>query len=257
MSASIVDTPEAVAKLIDDIVNRTRTPFIFVDLEGINLSREGSISLMQLLVPPAPVVHLVDIFTLKGQAFDTVGTAGNTLKDLLESEQYVKIFFDVRNDSDALFSHFKVSLAGVVDLQLVEYATRPRAGRFIKGLAKCIAEDYHWNPAERRKWTLAKEAGQKLFAPEKGGAYSVFNERPLPDALQEYCVQDVTVLSKLLSTYAAKLQSHMAVQVLDESKRRVAKSQGLDFNGQGSHMALAPSFRWARYVRNRVDGHIA
>jgi exonuclease 3'-5' domain-containing protein 1 len=121
MSANIV-TRDAVAKLIDDIVNATKTPFIFVDLEGINLSRQGSISIMQLLMPPAPVVHLVDVFRLQGHAFDTVGTTENTLRDLLESERYVKIFLDVRNDSDALFSHFRVNLNGVIDLQLIEYA---------------------------------------------------------------------------------------------------------------------------------------
>lgn len=199
-------------------------------------------------MPPAPVVHLVDVFRLQGHAFDTVGTTEKTLKNLLE-DQYIKIFFDVRNDSDALFSHFGVKLNGVIDLQLVEYASRPRAGRLVKGLAKCISEDCHWGLAERRKWTLIKEAGQKLFAPEKGGTYAVFHERPLPDALQDYCVQDVMVLPKLLSAYAAKLQSHMAVQVLDESRKRISHSQEVHFNGKGSHMALAPSFRWTRYVR--------
>ena len=120
MSANIVDTPEAVANLIDNITNATRTPFIFVDLEGINLSRQGSISLMQLLMPPNPVVHLVDVFSLQREALDTVGTMGKSLKTLLESEHFAKIFFDVRNDCDALFSHFGVSLTGVIDLQLVE-----------------------------------------------------------------------------------------------------------------------------------------
>ena len=43
-----VDTRDAVAKLIDDIVNATTISIIFVDLEGINLSRHGSISIMQL-----------------------------------------------------------------------------------------------------------------------------------------------------------------------------------------------------------------
>jgi exonuclease 3'-5' domain-containing protein 1 len=253
MAANLVDTPEAVVKVVDGIVDAIRTPLIFVDLEGINLSRQGSISLMQILLPPAPVVHLLDLFSLQDQTFTTAGTAKKTLKDILQSEQYIKVFFDVRNDSDALFSHHGVDLNGVVDLQLMEYASRPRAGRFIKGLAKCISEDYSWTSDERHRWNLVKEAGQKLFAPEKGGSYSVFNERPLLKELVEYCIQDVLALPRLLCKYADRLGPHMVVQVLGEGRRRVAESQGVSFNGTGRHMALAPSFQWARYSDTSMD----
>lgn len=249
MSANIVDTRDALVKLVDDIVSAAPKPFIFVDVEGIDLSRLGSISIIQILLPPAPVVHLVDVFLLQGHAFDTVGTMGKTLKDLLESDQYVKVFFDVRNDSDALFSHFGVKLNGVIDLQIVEYASRPRAGKFIKGLAKCVSETSNMSRNERCEWELAKEAGQKLFAPGRGGTFAVLNKRPLPEELKVYCIQDVMVLPKLLSGYAAKLQPHMAVQVLEESQKRISQSQGISFNGKGSHMAVAPSLRWDRYVR--------
>lgn len=248
MSANFIDTVDALTRMVDDIVSTTTTPFIFVDLEGIDLSRHGSISILQLLIPPTPVVHLVDIFRMQGHAFESPGTKDKTLKDILESDQYVKVFFDVRNDSDALFSHFGVDLKGVLDLQLVEYASRPTAGRLIKGLAKCISEDHQMGCTESRKWTQVKEAGQKLFAPERGGAYAVFNERPLPEALRDYCVQDVMILPKLLVGYANRLQPHMAVQVIDESSKRVLQSQAAHFNGQGRHMALAPSFRWSRCV---------
>jgi hypothetical protein len=37
-------------------------------------------------------------------AFSTAGTNGQTLKTILESETIPKVFFDVRNDSDALYS---------------------------------------------------------------------------------------------------------------------------------------------------------
>lgn len=246
MSANIIDKCDAVIKLVDGITNASTPPFIFVDLEGIDLSRSGSISLMQLLMPPAPVVHLVDVFSLQGQAFDTIGTMGKSLKSLLESDHYVKVFFDVRNDSDALFSHFGIALKGVIDLQLVEYASRPMAGRLIKGLAKCISEDCDLSLTERRQWSLVKEAGRMLFAPERGGATRSSMRDRLPNALQDYCVQDVMVLPKLLSAYSANMQPHMASQVLDESRKRVAQSQAAHYNGKGRHMALAPSFSWTR-----------
>jgi exonuclease 3'-5' domain-containing protein 1 len=62
-------------------------------------------------------------------------------RGILESKDYLKVFFDVRNDSDAMYSHYQISLGGVIDLQLLEFASRSRKGRFIKGLAKCISED--------------------------------------------------------------------------------------------------------------------
>lgn len=246
MSAHIIDTCDAVVELIDSITNATTAPLIFVDLEGINLSRHGSISIMQLLIPPIPVVHLIDVLTLQANAFDTPGTKGQTLKILLESDRYGKVFFDVRSDSDALFSHFGLHLRGVIDLQLVEYASRPRPGKYIKGLAKCISEDGHMSMIQAREWARVKEVGRNLFAPEKGGSYEVFNKRPLVAALRDYCVQDVMVLPKLLSVYAEHLQTHMAAQIYEEGQRRVALSQSPGFNGIGPHMAVAPSFTWTR-----------
>jgi exonuclease 3'-5' domain-containing protein 1 len=59
---------------------------------------------------------LVDIYTLGDKAFPTIGAGGRTLKGILESDSIPKVFFDVRNDSDALFSHFQIRLAGIHDL---------------------------------------------------------------------------------------------------------------------------------------------
>jgi hypothetical protein len=54
----------------------------------------------------------------------TAGTNGQTLKMIFESETIQKVFFDVRNDSDALYYHFGISLAGVHDIQVMEFAVR-------------------------------------------------------------------------------------------------------------------------------------
>jgi 3'-5' exonuclease len=63
------------------------------------------------------------------QAFETAGPGGQTLRAILESSYYPKVFFDARNDSDALNSHFEIGLRGVVDLQLLEFTSRPQRGR--------------------------------------------------------------------------------------------------------------------------------
>jgi exonuclease 3'-5' domain-containing protein 1 len=180
MASIFVDTVDLVHDLVKHIEDAVHKPFIFVDLEGVNLSRDGVIAITQILVPPSPIVHLVDICTLQRDAFDvSAGPGGQTLRTILESKDYPKVFFDVRNDSDALFSHFQISLQGVIDLQLLEFASRPVQGRFVKRLAKCILEDGGLARGKSQAWQSTKEAGKYLFAPEKGGTYEVFLERPL------------------------------------------------------------------------------
>lgn len=159
-------------------------PLILFDLEGVDLLRNGVISLMQILVPPSPVAHLVDVHTLQKEVFDAAWSGGQTLRTIFGFKDYAKFFFDVRNDSDALYSHFQISLNGAIDLQLLEYASCPRKGKVIKGLANCVAEDADLSWPSTHRWQATKNARQSLFASEKGGRYELFLERPLLTVLQ-------------------------------------------------------------------------
>lgn len=138
---------------------------------------------------PKNRTYLIDIHTLKGEAFTTAGVTGQTLKDILKSETVPKAFFDVRNVSDALFSHFGVNLAGIHDIQLMELATRTRSKRCVNWLAKCIDYDLALTTAEKRTWIEAKDKGRKLLAPELGGSYEVFNQRPLAEEIALYALR--------------------------------------------------------------------
>ena len=44
------------------------------------------------------------MYSLGSQAFNTTGIKGKTLKDIFQDEKIPKVFFDVPNDSDALFT---------------------------------------------------------------------------------------------------------------------------------------------------------
>ncbi len=91
------------------------------------------------------------------------------------------MFFDVRNDSDALFSHFGIRMKGVIDLQLMESASR-RTGangkRFLASLGKCIQRDSGLSDEEKKIWETSKNKGKKLFAPEEGGRYRISMSAP-------------------------------------------------------------------------------
>lgn len=184
------DPKPGITKLIDDLLAGPLT--LYMDVEGIGLSRHGSIPILQIHEPLSNRTILVDVLTLGKDAFATPGSDGETtLKAMLESDTMVKYFFDVRNDSDALSAHFGITLAGVRDMQLQVLASRYGPKRFLNGLAKCIERDSGLNWAEKRAWQITKDAGVKLSAPERGGAREVINERPLPEVLAKYCAQDV------------------------------------------------------------------
>lgn len=225
---------EALAKL------PTSPPSIYLDLEGVALSRHGSVSILQIHVSPNDRTLLIDIHSLGETAFSTTGTSGQTLKGILESDTIPKVFFDVRNDSDALFSHYGIKLACVHDLQLMELATRNFSRRCVNGLSKCIERDITLSMSEREVWKETKEKGLKLFAPERGENYEVFNVRPLPEDVLLYCIQDVHFMPKLWRRYNSKLSVAWAAKVQQAGKDRVALSQTAAFNGKGKHMALGP-----------------
>ncbi|PYH75519.1 hypothetical protein BO82DRAFT_323902 [Aspergillus uvarum CBS 121591] len=240
---NLVATDADVANLVESLENvpADSPPSLFVDLEGVNLSRHGSVSLLQIFALPQKKTHLIDIHTLKGKAFTKSSVTGTTLKDILESPSITKVFFDVRNDSDALYSHFGIKLAGVQDLQLMELATRTFSRRCVNGLARCIENDCPMTAAERRSWKTTKQKGLDLFAPERGGTYEVFNLRPLADEIIQYCIEDVRLLPRLWEKYDRKITLRWRAKIKLEAENRVRESQSSTFNGKGKHMALAPS----------------
>lgn len=238
----IIETQANIGSLVDSLLDLpTHPPSLYVDIEGVNLSRHGTVSILQIYVQPADRTYLVDIYTLREAAFTTPGTRGHTLKNIFESDAIPKAFFDIRNDSDALYSHFGISVAGIVDLQLMELATRSGSKRCINGLARCMERgDASMSYAEKRLWAENKEAGRKLFAPERGGSYEVFNERPIPENIKQYCMQDVKFLPRLWQRYNSILTPMWRGKVEVETEARIRLSQSATFNGQGRHMALGP-----------------
>ena len=211
-------------------------PPLYIDLEGAKLSRYGTISLLTLFLFPNHTTYLLDITTLGSLAFSTPSPtqAQTTFKSILQDASIPKVFFDVRNDSDALHSHFQISLAGIIDLQLLELGSR--AGgldqkRTVCGLARCIKTHAQLTPAEKKTWEAVKDKGALLFAPEKGGRYEVFDERPLSMEIMNYCVQDVRFLPGLWDVYNKRLgDDRKWIALIEEATlERVRDSQSKDY----------------------------
>ncbi|KAF4883787.1 piRNA biogenesis protein EXD1 [Colletotrichum fructicola] len=238
---SLIDSTESVLSLLKIIQTLpTGTPSLFLDLEGVSLSRHGSISLITIFVQPQKHVYLVDIHTLQSAAFSIATVDGTTLKSILESPTITKVFFDVRNDSDALYSHFGVKLRGIEDVQLMENAARPGGRRFLNGLEKCINTHAPLSPSEKLRWKAAKEAGLKLFHPSKGGSYEVFNSRPIDAAVELYCINDVQYLPQLREVFLPRLKDAWHKKVTNETEKRVVESQSELYEPQSETKKFGP-----------------
>jgi exonuclease 3'-5' domain-containing protein 1 len=239
----VIDSEKSLLTLLESISSLVvEPPSLYIDLEGNALGRHGSISILTLHIAPTKKTYLIDIHSLKEAAFSTTTASGTSLKNILESPTIPKVVFDIRNDSDALFSLFQISVDGIKDVQLMELATRNGSRRFVSSLVECIKQDSPISPAAAAEWRGTKERGRRLFAPEKSGRFEVFNKRPLNLEIIQYCENDVSILPALYGVYNDKLrqdsQAFWRVQVREDTKDRIKLSQSAGYNGKSKSMAL-------------------
>lgn len=237
----MIDTLSALKTFLSGLPSDVQQPSLYVDLEGNDLSRNGTLSLVTILVEPQHTVHLIDIKTLGNMAFSTSDTDSKTLQQVLESPDITKVFFDIRNDSDALFSLYGVHVQGIEDIQLMEIASRNSSKRLLNGLAKCIERDAPISYSEKQAWRTTKDQGHRLFDPARGGSFAVFDARPLTADMQNYCVQDVLHMPALREHYKRKISAAWWAKTQEETIARIRLSQSANFNGKGRHMAEGPS----------------
>jgi exonuclease 3'-5' domain-containing protein 1 len=244
MDVIMIDTATALQSFLDDLPLDSDQPHLFVDLEGNNLSRHGTLSLITVLVEPRHTVHLIDVTTLGKDAFSTTNTNNTTsLQQILESDTITKVFFDIRHDSEALFGLYRIRVSGIEDLQLMELAIRSRFenNNYVSGLAKCIQiyAPIHW--VEKSQFRTIKEQGVRLFDPARGGSYAVFDQRPLNAEVAKYCAQDVLHMPALYDVFKPGLNASWKLKVEAETTARIALSQSAQGMGRGPQNAKGPA----------------
>jgi exonuclease 3'-5' domain-containing protein 1 len=152
------DTP-AVAQLVN-LLNRhlTAQPLIFIDLKGVNLSRHRNVSIIQVYYMPIKYTYSINIYIIGNKYFLTPRSNNHTLKDILKCNNITKVFFNIHNDLDTLYSSYQIKLAGIYNLQLMELATQSFLRRCINGLPKCIKRNTSLSVQKRSDWVQVKEA---------------------------------------------------------------------------------------------------
>ncbi|CAE7811809.1 Exd1 [Symbiodinium sp. CCMP2592] len=198
---------------------------IAVDVEGVDLGRAGEICIIQVSTRMRQV-YLFDITTLGRAAFRS------GLKELLESVDVVKLFYDCRSDADALHHLHGVRLANVLDLQvLFTHQSGQRSGQ-LPGMAKALGQVLSYEEHQEAKGI--KAAGTGMFAPEKGGNIQVWKLRPLPQLLVRYCAQDVRHLFAMWAAWDSL--SHPELQEISEADAASTASSG--------HLQVEAAKKW-------------
>ncbi|RAH44715.1 uncharacterized protein BO95DRAFT_326579, partial [Aspergillus brunneoviolaceus CBS 621.78] len=206
---------------------------LYIVLKGVNLSREGTLSLMLIYLECMDNIHAVDLETLGARAFSTTASSRlyNTisLQAILESPNRTKVFFEVWNGSDALFSQFQIRLQRVADLQLMQHAASEgwrRDNSRVTNLAACIKDDAGLTEPEARRWRAEKERGRSnCFYLGRDGDSHILRRRPLDNDFLNYCSADIAHFAKLDRQYRRQLDEFWKWVVEREAQARVVESQ--------------------------------
>ncbi|KAF4677815.1 hypothetical protein FOL47_009726 [Perkinsus chesapeaki] len=197
---------------LERIASNGKPTAMAVDFEGLNLSRDGAMSLAQLCLSSNPKsVYVVDITRLGFHAFHATTHTGTSLKSVMEDTRIEKVFYDPRNDVDALYYQFNVAPQNVFDLQLAEVALRRARGltvRYVIGLFKCLISqpELFTQPAMMDFAQRINDAGKALYEPSHGGSFKVFTQRPLHTSIIVYASHDVRYLLPLKELFTKQLK---------------------------------------------------
>jgi exonuclease 3'-5' domain-containing protein 1 len=206
MQLHYIDTVEGMAPALATIRASSR---LSVDCEGVALSRTGTICLVQVSTACDPVTRLYHCFL-----FDVVALGASTfttgLGAILSAPTPVKLFYDMRRDSEALFHQFGIHLRGVCDMQLMELASRRARNQsvvYLPGLARLLGDRFTDLDAELQ---AVKDGMSGKYEQQP----DLWQRRPLTKEQTIYAAVDVVLLHLLLDELITppkdKLKDHGA-----------------------------------------------
>lgn len=209
---------------------------IYLDLEGRDLGRHGTLTLATFLIEPENVLGVVDVLTLGETAFSTRADNGITLRSTLKDPEMPKYVWDVRNDADALWAHFRVKLAGVVDVQLLENASRPRGvdKSRLSGLDSAISHDLELGSGDRKRWLRTKKEVRCLMSRD------IFSDRPLAPTTVKYCNNDVVYLPALERYYMQRIDPVWLGMAEIHSRLRIADACSPGYQPESPDKVFSP-----------------
>jgi len=158
--------------------------------------------------------------------FDIPGDEGQTLRSLLESKTVIQLWFDLRNDTNAIFGCHGIRLGRVRDIQLMEAATRCGPRIWLHSLERCVKDEGRLFMGKNRweNWLWAKEEGREFF---NSYGWGVWEWYILPEEAERYISGDASCLFGLEQVYADKMlrvasalqldYPNMLMEIVDEA----------------------------------------
>ncbi|KAF5650606.1 hypothetical protein F52700_323 [Fusarium sp. NRRL 52700] len=230
----VISTIQGVKSLADGITvlnasHRNEMPLLYINIEPNSLGANGELNLLAIMLCYGPQYHrrlyLVDVHRLANQAFSSRGYYGASLRSILDSASYQAVFFDVRHDSEILYTQYGIKLQGVLDLQLMENACRSSE-----------PERLHLQPFEplmlsllvsgmnRKRWLVDKFNGEWAYKNGARAPHIVFQKRPVIAYIQLYCCRNIRFMAELYQKiwYAVPQTIELVAR---ESQRLVDESQ--------------------------------
>lgn len=191
---------------------------VAVDFEGVKLSRDGPLCLAQMVLnDESKLVYVVDVHRLGRRAFSITTPKGMSLQNVLEADDIRKVWFDPRNDIDALFHQFGIMPQGIFDLQLAEVAERRSRGlnvHYVQGLFKCLTQCSQLLQEQKVFAERINSLGKRLFEPLNGGDYEIFRRRPLNPVILVYAAHDTRYMLLLHDLYVQAIGDQWVQRVL-------------------------------------------
>jgi hypothetical protein len=214
-----------------------------VDFEGMKLCRNGALCLVQLTCSDDPtLVYVLDVYVLGHRAFTLQTSSGTSMKSLLEDPDIRKVWFDPRNDVDALYHQFGIMPRGIFDLQLAEVADRRNRGlnvSYVQSLYRCLTQCTALGSEQKVFAERINQLGKSLFEPTSGGNYGIFQTRPLNPVILVYSAHDSRYMLTLYLQYLETIGPQWVCRVLQAGDTRAQWCLSQDYMVPSSE---APEF---------------
>lgn len=242
-SFSVVSTSEELKAFLSSIKPGDT---IYLDLGGKGPGRNRTITLATVLIHPQNLTHVIDVQTLGESAFGTKSEKGESLKSMLENPGIAKCMWDVRNNADALWAHFRVALTCVTDIQLLENASRPDWANKnrLGGLENAVKFDIKLGFMDRERWIRTRREVRNSMSED------VFSARPVASSTLQHCVNDVVHLPALRKYYMSRITQEWLAKVREESHRRLAAARSPGYEPQSPEEAFGP---WRSRTATRLN----
>lgn len=173
--------------------------------------------------------------------------------------------WDCRSDASALFFEYGVRISCVIDLQLHYVASKILSGanmQWLCGLGKVLDRDEFKSimaPAERSRLSIVKQNAHKLFAPQLGGSYAVWLERPLQTMLLEYATDCVyfpklrRALNRNCGVWFAGIEEIFGNLLVDAAKARVDDAIAGNHDGSDRDRSIRVDPKFTTQVRRYLE----